>query len=142
MSHQLLDSISEEEGDNLLPMALEDGTSDPVRQAKSLTRDINSLVMRLEQSPLVRPVLDQFSKDGELLKQASKSQACELVWAEVRSDILSFYNGVRCIVFCLQAVEKIVAICGNSAPKRRRLLMLVSRATISLFYRFCIPFGI
>jgi len=98
MSHQLLDSISEEEGDNLLPMSLEDN---PARQAKSLTRDINSLVMRIEQSPLVHPVLDQFSKDGEMLKQVSKSQACELVWAEVRNDILSFYSGVRLTLCCL-----------------------------------------
>jgi hypothetical protein len=92
MSHQLLDSISEEDGENLLPPHEE---VDPLKVAKALSRDINSLVMQLELSPADQPSLDQFSKEGELLKQASKSQHCELVWAEVRSDILSFYTGVR-----------------------------------------------
>lgn len=92
MSHMLLDSISEEDGENLLP--LEPETS-PLKQAKALSRDINSLVTQLEQSPVERVQLDSFSKEGEMLKQVSKSQNCELVWAEVRSDILSFYTGVR-----------------------------------------------
>lgn len=90
MSHMLLDSISEEDGENLLP--LEPETS-PLKQAKALSRDINSLVTQLEQSPVERVQLDSFSKEGEMLKQVSKSQNCELVWAEVRSDILSFYTG-------------------------------------------------
>jgi hypothetical protein len=90
MSHTLLDSISEEDGENLLPSELE---ANPLKVAKALSRDINSLVTQLEQVPTERTTLDQFSKEGELLKQTSKSQHCELVWAEVRSDILSFYTG-------------------------------------------------
>lgn len=91
MSHQLLDSISEEDGENLLLQ----NDENPVKLAKALSRDINSLVAQLEYPPAERTTLDQFARDGELLKQASRSQACELVWAEVRSDILSFYAGVR-----------------------------------------------
>lgn len=91
MSHTLLDSISEEDGENLLPQADEN----PIKLAKELSRDINSLVAQLEDPPAERSSLEQFARDGELLKQASRSQACEIVWAEVRSDILSFYSGVR-----------------------------------------------
>jgi hypothetical protein len=100
MSHQLLDSISEEDGENLLP-SLDGPQVDPAKAAKALSHDINALVMQLELAPEDRPMLDQFSKEGELLKQASRSQACELVWAEVRSDILSFYSGVRHIIQCI-----------------------------------------
>lgn len=91
MSHTLLDSISEEDGENLLPQPDEN----PIKLAKELSRDINSLVAQLEDPPAERSALERFARDGELLKQASRSQACEIVWAEVRSDILSFYSGVR-----------------------------------------------
>ena len=86
---QLLDSISEEEGDNLLSFV------DPNKAAKTIKRDIGELVFQLESPPQNRVNLDKFSKDGELLKSQSKSRSTELAWAEVRSDILSFYTSVR-----------------------------------------------
>lgn len=90
MSHQLLDSLSDEEGENLLPSNIH-----PAKVVKALGRDINALVEKLERKPEQDTDLEAFFRDGEMLKQSSKTRDCELVWAEVRSDILSFYTGVR-----------------------------------------------